>query len=332
MQHIVALCGGVGGAKLADGLQQVLAPGALSVIVNTGDDFEHRGLFICPDLDTVLYTLGGVANAVQGWGRADETWRVQAEWRERGVDTWFQLGDRDLALHLMRRELQSQGLTLTGITRELARRFHVSADLLPMCDQPAPTRVSTDIGELPFQEYFVKHRCAPAVRGFRYGGERAGVLSAAVRAALTRPDLAGIVLCPSNPYLSIAPILAVPGMRDLLVRARVPILAVSPLIGGAAVKGPAAKIMNELALPVSPVEIARQYGDFLTVMLIDECDRALIAGWPAGGPGTGHPNLEAAPILMHSPADRRNLAEVCLSVLRRGRRGGGADGSKQGSS
>jgi LPPG:FO 2-phospho-L-lactate transferase len=311
MQHIVALCGGVGGAKLADGLQQVLAPGALSVIVNTGDDFEHRGLPICPDLDTVLYTLAGVANADQGWGRAEETWRVQTEWRELGVDTWFQLGDRDIALHLYRRELQSQGMTLTQITAVLARRLRVATELLPMCDQPAPTTVSTELGELPFQEYFVKHRCAPTVRGFRYGGER-GAMPDEMRAALERPDLDGIVLCPSNPYLSIAPILAVPGVRDLLVRAQVPVIAVSPLIGGTAVKGPAAKIMNELELPVSPVEIARQYRDFLDVMLIDEQDRALIAVREADDP-----EIEPAPILMKSPADRRKLAEACLELLRR---------------
>jgi LPPG:FO 2-phospho-L-lactate transferase len=322
MGHWVALCGGVGGAKLADGLQQILAPGALSVIVNTGDDFEHRGLLICPDLDTVLYTLGGVANAEQGWGRADETWRVQNEWRERGIETWFQLGDRDIALHLVRRELQSQGMTLTAITRELARRFHVAAELLPMCDQAAPTTVSTEIGELPFQEYFVKHRCAPAVRGFRYGGEGAGTLSDGVRAALTRPDLSGIVLCPSNPYLSIAPILAVAGIRDLLARAPVPVLAVSPLIGGTAVKGPAAKIMNELDLPVSPLEIALQYQDFLDVMLIDESDRALIAGRRSGAASTGYPDIETAPILMRSTADRRTLAQACLArIAGRSKRG-----------
>lgn len=315
MQHIVALCGGVGGAKLADGLQQVLAPGALSIIVNTGDDFEHRGLPICPDLDTVLYTLAGVANADQGWGRADETWRVQAEWRELGVDTWFQLGDRDIALHLYRRDLQSQGMTLTQITRALARRLRVATELLPMCDEPSPTTVSTELGELPFQEYFVKHRCAPAVRGFRYGGELAATMPVEVRAALERPDLDGVILCPSNPYLSIAPILAVPGIRDLLARTKAPVIAVSPLIGGAAVKGPAAKIMNELNLPVYSLEIARQYRDFLDVMLIDDGDRALIAAREADDP-----ELETAAILMKSPADRRSLAEACLAVLRRRRR------------
>jgi len=325
MQHIVALCGGVGGAKLAHGLQQVLASDALTVIVNTGDDFEHRGLPICPDLDTVLYTLAGVANSEQGWGRADETWRVQAEWRELGVDTWFQLGDRDIALHLYRRDLQSQGATLTQITRMLARRLRVAIELLPMCDQPAPTTVSTELGELPFQEYFVKHRCAPAVRGFRYGAERSAAMSPEVRAALERPDLGGIVLCPSNPYLSIAPILAVPGIRELLRRAQAPVIAVSPLIGGAAVKGPAAKIMNELELPVSSLEIARQYGDFLDVMLIDEGDRALIAAR-----GAADPELETAPILMKSAAERRRLAEACLGLLRR--RGAGSRQSDEGSS
>lgn len=311
-QHIVALCGGVGGAKLADGLQQVLAPGELSVIVNTGDDFVHRGLPICPDLDTVLYTLAGVANPAQGWGRSEETWRVQGEWRELGVDTWFQLGDRDIALHLYRSELRSRGMTLTEITRTLAQRFRIAAELLPMCDQPAPTTVSTELGDLPFQEYFVKHRCVPAVRGFRYGAEGSGAMPDEVRAALERPDLEGIILCPSNPYLSVAPILAVPGIRGSLVRSEVPVIAVSPLIGGSAVKGPAAKIMNELDLPVSPLEIARLYGDFLDVMLIDERDRKLIEGREAGDP-----QIEAAEILMKSQADRRRLAEACLAVLRR---------------
>jgi LPPG:FO 2-phospho-L-lactate transferase len=315
-RHIVALCGGVGGAKLAEGLQQILAPGELSVIVNTGDDFEHRGLPICPDLDTVLYTLAGVANKDQGWGRADETWSVQREWRELGVDTWFQLGDRDIALHLYRSELRSGGMSLTRITHALARRFRLAAELLPMCDQPAPTAVATELGDLPFQEYFVKHRCAPAVRGFRYGAEGSGTMTDEVRAAFRRPDLEGIILCPSNPYLSIAPILAVPGIRDALASARVPVIAVSPLIGGSAVKGPAAKIMNELDLPVSPLEIARLYGGFLDVMLIDERDRALIEERRANDP-----HIEAAEILMKSPADRRRLAEACLAVLRRRRSG-----------
>jgi LPPG:FO 2-phospho-L-lactate transferase len=312
MQHIVALCGGVGGAKLADGLQQCLSPGGLRLIVNTGDDFEHRGLPICPDLDTVLYTLAGVANVNQGWGRADESWQVRAQWRELGIDTWFQLGDRDIALHLYRRELQSQGMTLTQVSRTLARKFAVASELLPMCDGPAPTTVLTDRGAMAFQEYFVKHQCRPVVRGFRYGADAAVDLTTQICAALDDTDLDGIILCPSNPYLSIAPILAVPGMRERLVRARVPVLVVSPIIGGAAVKGPTAKIMRELELPVSPLEIARQYRDFLDVMLVDEADAGLRALREAHDPA-----LEAAPILMRTPDDRRTLAVACLELLRR---------------
>jgi LPPG:FO 2-phospho-L-lactate transferase len=311
MAHIVALCGGVGGAKLADGLQQCLAPGTLEIIINTGDDFEHRGLPICPDLDTVLYTLAGVANAEQGWGRANESWQVQTEWQALGLDTWFQLGDRDIALHLHRRELQLQGMTLTQIARTLALEMRVPSGLLPMCDEPAPTVVLTEQGEMSFQEYFVEHRCRPAARGFRYGAE-GRVLAPEVRGALEDAGLEGIILCPSNPYLSIAPILRVPGLRELLVRAEVPIVAVSPLIGTAAVKGPAAKIMQEQGLDVSALEIARGYRDFLDLMLIDEQDAPLIASRNADDPA-----LEVAPILMRTPEDRRRLAAVCLNHLRR---------------
>jgi LPPG:FO 2-phospho-L-lactate transferase len=311
VRNIVALCGGVGGAKLADGLQQCLPAGALHLIVNTGDDFEHRGLPVCPDLDTVLYTLAGVANATQGWGREDETWQVRSQWRELGIDTWFQLGDRDIALHLYRRELQAQGMSLTQISRTLSLKFAVPSELLPMCDASMPTIVLTDQGEIPFQEYFVKLRCVPEVRGFRYGTGAAPDPSAEVRSALTDPRLDGIILCPSNPYLSIAPILAVRGVRDLLADARVPVIAVSPIIGGAAVKGPAAKIMRELDLPVSPLEIARQYRDFLDLMLIDATDAQLL-----GGRNAADPAIAAASILMRTPDDRRTLATACLDLLR----------------
>jgi LPPG:FO 2-phospho-L-lactate transferase len=319
MQNIVMLCGGVGGAKLADGFQQLLLPGQLHIIVNTGDDFEHRGLPICPDLDTVLYTLAGVADATQGWGRAEESWQVQEQWRDLGVETWFRLGDRDIALHLLRRESQAQGMRLTQITRALAQRFGVESELLPMCDAPAPTIVLTETGEMSFQEYFVRHQCRPAVRGFRYGSAGAGALPLEVREALGDAHLDGIVLCPSNPYLSIAPILAVPGMRDCLkrARARAPVIAVSPIIGGAAVKGPAAKIMRELDLPVSPLQIAREYGDFLDAMLIDDSDAGLVQLREPNDP-----RLIAAPIMMRSQEERRALAEVCMELLRSETRNG----------
>lgn len=312
MRHIVALCGGVGGAKLADGLQQCTAPGALRLIVNSGDDFVYRGLPICPDLDTVLYTLAGVANTDQGWGRANESWHVQTQWREMGIDTWFQLGDRDIALHLRRRELEAEGMSLTQITHRLAEAFSVPSIILPMCDVPAPTVVVTEDGELPFQEYFVKHRCAPAAKAFRYGTGAALAMTADVRQALQDEHLEGVILCPSNPYLSIAPILAVPGIRELLRATRVPVIAVSPIIGGAAVKGPVVKIMQELRLPVSPLQIAREYSDFLDVMLIDEADAGIAALREERDP-----EFEIAHILMRSAADRRALATTCLELLRR---------------
>jgi LPPG:FO 2-phospho-L-lactate transferase len=312
--RIVALCGGVGGAKLAEGLQRNLSPGELHLVVNTGDDFDHRGLPICPDLDTVLYTLAGVADPRQGWGRANESWQVQSQWREMGLDTWFQLGDRDIALHLHRREMQAAGMTLTQISRALASEFGVPGALFPMCDAPAPTTVVTDRGEMSFQEYFVKQRCAPVVRGFRYGAEASGQVTDEVRNALVDPALAGIILCPSNPYLSIAPILAVNGLRELLARAHAPIIAVSPIIGGAAVKGPAAKIMRELGLPVSPLAIARQYRDFLDVMLVDDSDSSVLAERE-----TSDPTLNTAPILMRTLDERYELAEACLDLLRRPR-------------
>jgi LPPG:FO 2-phospho-L-lactate transferase len=239
---------------------------------------------------------------------------VQTEWQALGLDTWFQLGDRDIALHLHRRELQLQGKTLTQIARVLALEMGVPSTLLPMCDEPAPTTVLTELGEMPFQEYFVRHRCRPVARGFRYGAEGSATLNEEIRRALEDQHLEGIVLCPSNPYLSVEPILRVPGLRELLVGAQVPVLAVSPLIGGRAVKGPAAKIMQELDLDVSPLEIARGYRDFLDIMLIDEQDAGLSALREAGDPA-----LEAAPILMRTPEDRRRLAALCLSILGRPR-------------
>lgn len=311
MRHVAALCGGVGGAKLAEGLQQCLEPGALHVIVNTGDDFEHRGLPICPDLDTVLYTLAGVADAQQGWGRANESWQVQSQWHELGLDTWFQLGDRDIALHLRRRELQADGVTLTQISRSLARAFGVPSEILPMSDAPAPTTVVTDQGEMSFQQYFVRHRCQPVARGFRYGTGDGIASTAEVRRLLADDTLEGIILCPSNPFLSMAPILEVDGVRELLSCARVPVIAVSPVIGGAALKGPAAKIMRELGLPVSPLAVARQYREFLDAMLIDHADAELAASREGGDP-----EFEAAPVLMRNVQERRALAEMCLTVLR----------------
>ncbi len=316
MPRILALCGGVGGAKLADGLQQVLSPGELTIIVNTGDDFVHRGLPVWPDIDTVLYTLGGIANPEQGWGRADESWQVQREWQRLGEDTWFQLGDRDIALHLLRREWLDAGLDAVQICARLAQLLGLHAQVVPMAASPAPTMVLTEgdqdavDGELGFQDYFVRQRCRPVIRGFRYGASRHAGMDPRIEAALTDPALAGIILCPSNPYLSIAPILAVPGLRQALVQTPVPVIAVSPIIGGEALKGPAAKIMRELGITPSFATVANEYRDFLDLLLIDAGDapaRAFL----------GPVALETAPIVMKRQADRQVLAQHCMTALQR---------------
>jgi LPPG:FO 2-phospho-L-lactate transferase len=214
-------------------------------------------------------------------------------------------------LHLFRRELQSQGLSLSQLCAVIAQRFSLTARLLPMCDEPAPTTVLTSEGEMAFQHYFVKHQCRPVVSGFRFGGAASGGLTPPIRASFADPYLEGIVLCPSNPYLSIAPILAVPGMRDALKNVHVPVMAISPIIGGAAVKGPAAKIMRELDLPVSPLQIAREYSDFIDLMLIDAEDGHLLKERT-----DADPVLVGAPIMMRSLEDRRALAQLCLDILR----------------
>jgi LPPG:FO 2-phospho-L-lactate transferase len=307
LTRIAALCGGVGGAKLAAGLAH--ATTALDLIINTGDDFSHYGLPVCPDLDTVLYTLAGVANAEQGWGRAAETLHVQNELAARGEQLWFILGDKDIALHLLRARLLSEGARLSQAMAEIARRFGLACNLLPMADTPAPTMVDTDAGLLPFQEYFVARRCAPIVRRLHYGGTDASAAPEAL-AALTSAETDGIVICPSNPYLSVAPILAVDELRAALLNRRVPALAVCPLIGGRAVKGPTAKIMAELGLRPTAVEIARFYTGLIDILVLDSADANEVADVEALGMRT-----IVAPILMQTAEDRLQLAQHCLRML-----------------
>ncbi|NMG31561.1 2-phospho-L-lactate transferase [Aromatoleum evansii] len=274
-RHILALSGGVGGAKLADGLQQACNDGRLTVVVNTGDDFTHLGLNISPDVDTALYTLGGVANPETGWGRRDETWTFMDTLARLGGETWFRLGDGDLATHVERTRRLAAGEALSAITADFARRLGIQADVVPMSDQPLRTRVHSDEGIFDFQDYFVRHQCRPVTRSIEFAQGDDVRPSPAVLAALADDALDAIVICPSNPYLSIAPILAVPGLRDALREAGVPIVAVSPLVGGAAVKGPTAKIMAELGVPVTADEITRQYDDLLAGFVLDERDAAL---------------------------------------------------------
>jgi LPPG:FO 2-phospho-L-lactate transferase len=269
---IVALCGGVGGAKLALGLERRFGA-AVTVIVNTGDDFEHLGLHISPDIDTVLYTLGGISDLERGWGRANETWHFMESLEAIGGETWFRLGDRDLAMHIERTRQLRTGVSLTDFTAAMAKRLHITAAVIPMSDNPISTIVHTNEGALPFQKYFVGRRCEPVLQRVEFKNVENARPSAAALAALQDPELTAIVICPSNPYLSVDPILAVPSMRDALRTARAPVVAVSPLIGGKAVKGPTAKILSELKHDCTPLTIARHYQDLIDGLIIDREDR-----------------------------------------------------------
>lgn len=272
---VLVLCGGVGGAKLLRGLYSLLPSGSLAVIVNTGDDFEHLGLHISPDIDTALYTLGGLAHPEQGWGRRDETWSFMAALEALGGETWFRLGDKDLALHVERTRRVGDGESLSVVTADFARRFGIEAGIIPMSDDPVATRVDTDEGELAFQDYFVRRRCAPRVRGLRYEGAERARLSEDARAAFASPDLEAIVIAPSNPWLSIDPLLAIPELRRAIENAKCPRIAVTPIIAGEAVKGPTAKIMTELGIPISPVSVAEHYRGLSSAFVLDRQDAVL---------------------------------------------------------
>ena len=304
----VALSGGIGGAKLSLGLARLLGE-RLTIVVNTGDDFEHLGLTISPDVDTTLYTLAGVANPETGWGRRDETWSFMMAVAELGAPTWFKLGDRDLAVHVERTRRLRAGETLTSVTAHLAARLGVAARVLPMSDEPVRTAVETDAGTLAFQDYFAREQCRPAVRRIRYDGAETARPTVQIEAALSAPTLAGIIICPSNPWLSVDPILAVPGMREAIRASSAPVIAVSPIIGGKAVKGPTAKIMAELGLAVDVASIARHYGDLLDALVVDAADRATADALPVPA--------SIADTLMQTTDDKIALARHCLSLCER---------------
>jgi LPPG:FO 2-phospho-L-lactate transferase len=304
--QVVALAGGVGGAKLADGLARLLGE-RLTVVVNTGDDFTHLGLHISPDLDTVMYTLAGIANPKTGWGILDETWNFMAQVERLGGPAWFRLGDRDLATHVLRTERLAAGETLSVVAARLCRSLGVASKLLPMSDDTVRTMIRSEDGELPFQDYFVRLGCAVPVRGIRYVGSETARINPSLAALGAASDLSAIVICPSNPHLSVDPILAVPGMRAWLRARGHPIVAVSPIVGGAAIKGPAAKIMAELGASVSAVGIAQHYRGLIDGLVIDETDAALAPDIAAEGMA-----VRVAPTVMSVPEDRLALARTCL--------------------
>lgn len=278
---VLALSGGVGGAKLALGLARTLPAGDLHVLVNTADDFQHLGLHISPDIDTLLYTLSDQANAMQGWGLAGETFHALDALGRLGGDTWFRLGDKDLATHLLRSSALAQGLTLSEVTRTLAQRMGIQSHVHPMSDDAVRTIVHTGTGALPFQHYFVREQCGPAVAGFEFEGIKRARPNAEVLGLLAAPGVACIVICPSNPYVSIDPILQVPGLWHALRDCAAPVLLVSPIVAGMAIKGPAAKMMAELGVPVTAAAVAEhycsRYPGLVDYFLIDETDGKLAA-------------------------------------------------------
>jgi LPPG:FO 2-phospho-L-lactate transferase len=268
--RIVILTGGVGGAKLVLGLAEAGHAQQVFAIVNTGDDFRHLGLHVAPDIDTVVYTLAGLADPVRGWGRADESWAFMSALATLAGPDWFSLGDRDLATHVLRTWRLDRGETLSEITRDFTARLGVTSAILPMSDQPIATRLATTEGWMDFQDYFVRRRAEPVVTQVEFHGASSAAPAPAVLAAVDEADV--ILIAPSNPLLSIDPILSVPDIRKALDIARAPVVAVSPLIGGQAVKGPTAKLMQELGLERSNAGIVRHYGDLLDGLVIDSSD------------------------------------------------------------
>ena len=307
MSRVVTLTGGVGGAKLVLGLMQICPPEQITAIVNTGDDFRHLGLAISPDIDTLLYTLSGKANKTQGWGREGESWNFMDAVKSLGGEDWFLLGDGDLALHVLRSHLLAEGETLSAITARFASAWELGLSILPMSDDPVATHLTTSEGDMPFQRYFVERRCAPEVEAIRFEGAERASAAAGVIEAITDPATKAILIAPSNPWLSVDPILAVPGIKEALAVTHAPVVAVSPIVGGQAVKGPTAKLMGEMGLAVTNESIAAHYADVIDGLLVDERD-------DASGLTIPH---DVTDTLMKTLADRERVARAALALADR---------------
>jgi len=305
---VLALSGGIGGAKLALGLARVLDPGELVVAANIGDDFEHLGLSICPDLDTLLYTLAGLADPDRGWGRRDETWTFMSALSALGGPTWFRLGDGDLALHVERTRRLAAGESLSAVMDDVRQRLGVTARLYPVSDDAVRSVIHTRDGGLEFQDYFVRRQCAPAVTGIEFNGAAAARAQPALVEALADPMLRAVVICPSNPLISIEPMLAVKAFCVALRECAAPVVAVSPIVGGRALKGPTTKMLAELCIDIDAMTAARRYGDLLDGYVVDTIDDAARSRFDVGYP------VHTAPTVMTTLADRERLARTVLDV------------------
>lgn len=310
----LALTGGVGGAKLALGLTDVLDQEELEIVVNTADDFSHLGLSISPDIDTLLYTLSLRNNQELGWGLAGESWAAMDAMEQLGGETWFRLGDRDLATHLLRTQALASGASLADVTRDLAKRMGIEYEIHPMTIDPVSTCVHSDEGDLPFQHYFVRRQCEPAVNGFSFQGLENASVNPALSKLIAGKTLSGIIICPSNPFVSVDPILKLPGLYELLMESDIPVVAVSPIVAGMAIKGPAAKMMGELSMPVTALAVAQHYAEqypgLLNHFVIDQSDATLASqinelGITAATTAT----------IMKTRDDKKTLAEFVLRLM-----------------
>jgi len=305
MTFVLALAGGVGGGKFARGLVDTIEPDRLGIAVNTADDFVHLGLHICPDIDSVLYAMADLNDLERGWGRAGETWTFMDALRRLGGESWFQLGDKDLATHVLRTQALASGQSLSDVTAMLAERMGIRHPVFPMTDAAVRTIVDTDEGALPFQDYFVRRQCKPAFRGAAFDGAARAKPSTAFAAAMDAADV--VVVAPSNPYVSIDPILAVGGVRERLQRSDAPVVAVSPIVGGGALKGPLAKMMRECGREPSPAGVAAHYGALVDGWLIDTADRAHAREMEAKGF-----RIHVTDTVMRTAADKTRLARETL--------------------
>ena len=307
--NLIAISGGIGGAKLCYGLDQILQPGQLRVIANTGDDFLYLGFYISPDIDTLIYTLAEVNNKETGWGREDETWKTHNVLGELGADNWFKLGDKDLALHLHRSKALRNGETLTSITQDIAERFKLKTVILPMSDHIIQTVVDTDEGSMPFQEYFVKESTNPKVREISFESKHPETTKEVLE-AINDPEVTGFLVAPSNPYLSIDPILSIDKIKQTIMQSNKPRVAVSPIIGGDSVKGPTAKIMEEMGLEVNVITIANHYQDLIDGLIIDNTDVEYVQAIESSGI-----KVKVSNILMNNNDDKTRLAEEAIEFL-----------------
>lgn len=310
---VLAITGGVGGAKLSLGFADEMDASQLHLMVNTGDDFQHMGLYISPDVDTLLYTLSGRSNKSQGWGLESESWNVMTALEQLGGEAWFRLGDKDIATHLWRTQALAQGTGFLEVIDSLAARMGIGCKIYPMSGDPVSTTVCTEEGELPFQHYFVRHQCQPSVTGFRFEGIASARPNPGIMQMLAADAFAAIVVCPSNPFVSVDPVLQLPGMWRALRTSSAPVIAVSPIVSGMAIKGPAAKMMKELDMPVSALAVARYYSErypgLISGFVIDDSDSALESNIRDTGMDVAITNT-----VMHSRQDKQRLARFVLQM------------------